>query len=190
MAIAVPDAYAGQGLLFAFAYWAGRIMVGTLMVGGRPRGAAAWLTPYAVSIVITGPLLVAGALTSGVARVVIWAVAAMSDLVAPTVLQSRLRDVRYNAAHLAERFGAFVLIALGESVVEIGASAQPSTACAWPADSPWPPRSRLPPASGGCTSTSLPTQYDTRSPPRPKCRPPPHCSRWQSSLRYSTPASS
>jgi low temperature requirement protein LtrA len=124
MAIAIPDAYNTQGLLFAAAYWGGRIVVGTVMVDHRPRNVQAWVTPYAVSIVVTGPLLVLGALTSGDTRVATWALAAILDLAAPTVLRSKLRNVHYDAAHLAERFGAFVLIALGESVVAIGASAQ------------------------------------------------------------------
>jgi low temperature requirement protein LtrA len=124
MAIAIPDAYTSEGLLFAIAYWVGRIIVGTLMLGRWPRNLAGWLTPYTVSILITGPLLVIGAVTAGMPRVAIWAFAAAIDLAAPTLLQSKLRDVHYDAAHLAERFGAFVLIALGESVVAIGASAQ------------------------------------------------------------------
>jgi low temperature requirement protein LtrA len=124
MAIAIPDAYRTQGILFAGAYWAGRLIVGTLMVGGWRPQMEAMLTPYAVSIIITGPLLVVGALTSGNVRVSLWASAAAIDLAAPTALRSTLSAVHYDAAHLAERFGAFVLIALGESVVAIGASAQ------------------------------------------------------------------
>jgi low temperature requirement protein LtrA len=42
----------------------------------------------------------------------------------PTILRARLRALHLDAGHLTERFGLFVLIALGESVVQIGASAQ------------------------------------------------------------------
>ena len=124
MAIAVPHAYRDEGLLFAAAYWAGRVMVGTLMVGRWPRGAATWLTPYTVSIVITGPLLLAGALTSAGRgrRSGRWR--RRSTWRRRRCCNRDCATCATNAAHLAERFGSFVLIALGESVVAIGASAQ------------------------------------------------------------------
>jgi low temperature requirement protein LtrA len=75
-----------------------------------------------VSMALTGPLLVIGAMTHGDVRVAIWAVAALLDLSTPTLLRSRLQSMRLNPDHLAERFGLFVLIALGESVVAIGGS--------------------------------------------------------------------
>lgn len=42
------------------------------------------------------------------------------------LFRKRLRHIHYVASHLAERFGLFVLIALCESVVAIGLSAQHS----------------------------------------------------------------
>jgi low temperature requirement protein LtrA len=78
-------------------------------------------------MVLTGPLLVVGALTEEHVRVAVWAVAALADLSTPTVLRSRLSRMHYDAGHLAERFGAFVLIALGETVVSVGVTADPET---------------------------------------------------------------
>jgi low temperature requirement protein LtrA len=124
LALAVPDAYGGSGLLFALAYWSGRVVLGAPLLRRGARGAPIPLNPYAVSIVLTGPLLLIGALFHGDVREGVWALAAAMDLSSPTILRSRLRRMRVNAAHLAERFGLFVLIAIGESVVAIGASAQ------------------------------------------------------------------
>jgi low temperature requirement protein LtrA len=59
-------------------------------------------------------------------REAVWLVAALIDLSTPTVLRSRLRMMHFDAAHLTERFGLFVLIALGESVVKIGEPAAAS----------------------------------------------------------------
>jgi low temperature requirement protein LtrA len=83
--------------------------------------------PISVSIAVTGPLLLIGALVHGDARVAVWAVAALIDLSTPAVLRSRLMGMHYDAGHLSERFGTFVLIALGESVVSVVTSADPDT---------------------------------------------------------------
>ena len=123
MALAVPRAYTGLGLLFALAYWAGRIVLGEHMLRGAIRERTLPVNPVSVSMVVTGPLLVIGALLPAGPREVVWGVAAALDLSVPTLARARLRLMHVDAAHLAERFGAFVLIALGESVVAIGVGA-------------------------------------------------------------------
>src|SRR5215212_6614034 len=59
----------------------------------------------------------------GNARAVLWGLAALTDLVTPRLLRSRLAVVRFDTGHLPERFGLFLIIALGESVVQIGVAA-------------------------------------------------------------------
>jgi low temperature requirement protein LtrA len=124
MALAIPGAYGDSGLLYALAYWAGRIVLGTNVVRRAVREGQRPLNPYTVSMAVTGPLLVVGALAHGGLREGLWAIAAVGDLSSPTILQARLSGIHLDAGHLAERFGGFVLIALGESVVAVGASAQ------------------------------------------------------------------
>jgi low temperature requirement protein LtrA len=121
MAVALPDAYGPLGILFAVAYWVGRIALATALLHWPRRPTL--LHPYLVSVLLTGPLLVVGALLPEGPRLVVWAVAAAIDLAGPTLLRSRIRAMHVDAPHLAERFGLLVLIALGESVVAIGASA-------------------------------------------------------------------
>jgi low temperature requirement protein LtrA len=123
MAMSLPEAYGRLGLLFAFSYWLGRLVIGVGMVHAAVRGHTWPVNPYTVSIAITGPMLIVGALVHGDAREVIWGVAALIDLSTPTVLRRFLRVIHYDAGHLTERFGLFVLIALGESVVSVGTSA-------------------------------------------------------------------
>jgi low temperature requirement protein LtrA len=82
-------------------------------------------TPWGVSIAVTGPLLVLGGLVHGTAREAIWGLAAALDLATPTLFQRRLRRMHIDADHLAERFGLFLLIALGESVVAVTTSTDP-----------------------------------------------------------------
>jgi low temperature requirement protein LtrA len=123
MALSVPRAFGGLGLLFALSYWLGRIVLGAPLLRRASRGMSVPVNPYSISMAFTGPLLVAGALLHGPAREALWGVAAVLDLSTPTILRSRLRNMHVDPGHLAERFGAFVLIALGESVVAIGATA-------------------------------------------------------------------
>jgi low temperature requirement protein LtrA len=125
MALAVPAAYAESALLYAGAYWLGRLVLGSVLVVEALRGRRLPVNPHLVSAVLTGPLLVSGALVHGHARELAWGVAAVIELASVTVLRSRLSRLHFDASHLSERFGLFVLIALGESVVAIGASASP-----------------------------------------------------------------
>jgi low temperature requirement protein LtrA len=120
MALAVPQAYGSRALLLACSYLAARWLLGIVLY----RRSYGDVNPVTVSMAVTGPLLVVGALVHGSARESVWAAAALIDLSTPAVLARRLRTMHFDAPHLAERFGSFVLIALGESVVAIGASAQ------------------------------------------------------------------
>jgi low temperature requirement protein LtrA len=123
MALALPQAYGRLGLLYALAYWVGRLVLGIALVMASARTRVIPLNPYTVSMVLTGPMLVAGSFAHGDAREAVWAVAALIDLSTPTVLRPQLRRMHLDAGHLAERFGLFVLIALGESVVAVGTAA-------------------------------------------------------------------
>jgi len=122
MALALPDVYGHDGMVFAAAYWAGRLVLGIPLVRRSGRGVALPVNGYSVSMLLTGPLLVVGALVHGPAREAVWGAAAVVDLATPTALRARLQNLHFDAAHLAERFGLFVLIALGESVVVVGTS--------------------------------------------------------------------
>ncbi len=117
MAFAVPHAYDNRGLLFALAYWAARIGYGVFVFRGQLR----YVQPFSVSIFLTGPLLVLGAVFDGPAREILWLAGALIDLAMPSLLRRRLATMHFDAGHLTERFGLFVLIALGESVVAVGA---------------------------------------------------------------------
>lgn len=53
------------------------------------------------------------------AREILWAAAAVLDLSTPRIFRRRMAAMRLDAGHLAERFGLFVLIALGELIVSV-----------------------------------------------------------------------
>jgi low temperature requirement protein LtrA len=117
LAMATPDAYGSRGLLFGASYLAIRLVLAGLFFHGRRWS----LHPFAVSAGTAGPLILLGGLVHGHARVALWAVAGLCDLAIPTLLRARVASTRFHAAHLPERYGILVLIALGESIVAIGA---------------------------------------------------------------------
>ncbi|MFF2351663.1 low temperature requirement protein A [Kitasatospora sp. NPDC058115] len=119
MALAVPGAYGSRGVLLGAGYWAARVVLLLLLV----RVPGVWRGPYGVGVLVSGPLLVVGGLLPEGPRVWLWALAALCDLSAPLVFRRRLADVSYHPAHMPERFALFLLVALGESIVGIGATA-------------------------------------------------------------------
>lgn len=124
MSVAIPQAYGGRGLLFAGAYCVLRLVLWAAM-RRQPANDGLRLT-FAVSLFVSSPLFVLGALSSGGWRTAAWAAAALIEVLGPTLLRRRLTQVRFETAHLPERFGLFLIIALGETVVAIGVQASAS----------------------------------------------------------------
>jgi low temperature requirement protein LtrA len=120
MALAIPGAYGDRGVLFGAAYLFLRLVLGVLVFRDW-RGLA--LNSFTVGAFVTGPLLLVGGFAHGTPRLVLWGLAAVTDLVTPRLLRSRLAVVRFDTGHLPERFGLFLIIAMGESVVQIGVAA-------------------------------------------------------------------
>jgi low temperature requirement protein LtrA len=119
MAVALPAAYTTRGALFGAAYVALRVILAALYFRGRR---ITLITPL-VAACVSGPLMLAGGLVPTPTRTLLWGLAALVDLATPRILRRRLTRVAFDASHLAERFGLFLLIALGESVADIGAAA-------------------------------------------------------------------
>jgi low temperature requirement protein LtrA len=132
MAVAIPDAFGGRALLFAGSYVAIQIGRHTFLtfVAARPgtverQRAAAIL----VWFLVAGTLWIAGAIATGPSRTALWLAALAIDYAAPLTTfwipgRPRLRQDVWDvgSAHFAERFQLFVIIALGESIVAIGAT--------------------------------------------------------------------
>jgi low temperature requirement protein LtrA len=120
MAMATTQAYGSRGLLFGISYLMLRVILAALVF----RGPRLTLNAFSVALLVTGPLLTIGGLVGDPdLRLAIWGLAALVDLGAPALLRRRLALVRYEASHLPERFGLFLIIALGESIVGIGMGA-------------------------------------------------------------------
>jgi low temperature requirement protein LtrA len=79
--------------------------------------------------VVVGVIWIAGALVEGTGRYVLWLIALALDYFAPLVTyrvpgRRRLPPETWNVGteHFAERFGLFIILALGESIVITGAT--------------------------------------------------------------------
>jgi low temperature requirement protein LtrA len=118
MSIAVPDAYGQRGPVFGFSYLAIRALLAWAML--RRGFFSDRINPYLISAIVSAPLIVVGSFTPLPARGWIWLAAATIELATPTLLRHRLDGLHFDAAHLPERFGLFVIIALGEVLVGVG----------------------------------------------------------------------
>jgi low temperature requirement protein LtrA len=123
LSLAVPGAFGGDGLTFGVAY----LVVRALHLGGYAivaRGDAQMRGVIARIASTTLPaslLLVAAGALDGRLRVLCW-IAALAVDYGGLALRGT-QDWRVEPAHFAERHAGIVIIALGESIVSIGAGA-------------------------------------------------------------------
>jgi low temperature requirement protein LtrA len=119
-ALAVPEAFGDDALLFAVAYAAARwlhIFIFAEANDDVDTGQA--IVRLSWTALPTPLLLILAALLGGTAQTAIWIVALAIDLAGPFVFG--VRGFQVSAGHFSERFGLILIIALGESIVAIGA---------------------------------------------------------------------
>jgi low temperature requirement protein LtrA len=130
MSAALPTAFTTSGLIVGSAYLLMQVGRSTFTVLGL-RGSAlrrnferilAWC-------VVSGLLALAGGLIHGNGRDLVWTGAVVVDVLGgavgfytPGLGRSRTADWTIEGGHFAERCQAFILIAIGESIVIIGAT--------------------------------------------------------------------
>jgi low temperature requirement protein LtrA len=130
MSAALPAAFSARGLAVGVAYAVmqiGRSVFAVVALRGRPlqrnfQRILSWC-------LLSGALAVLGGVAGGNARAALWVAAVAVDLLGGTVGfytpglgRSTTREWTIEGGHFAERCQAFMLIALGESIVAIGAT--------------------------------------------------------------------
>ena len=130
MSAALPAAFSARGLAVGVAYAVmqiGRSVFAVVALRDRPlqrnfQRILSWC-------LISGALAVLGGIAGGNARAALWVAAVAVDLLGGTVGfytpglgRSTTREWTIEGGHFAERCQAFMLIALGESIVVIGAT--------------------------------------------------------------------
>jgi low temperature requirement protein LtrA len=120
-ALCVPRAFGADALLFACAYAAARTAhIALFMLASRDDAALRHsVLGLAVSTAIGVGLLVAASFASGTPQLGIWGLALLLDVGAPFLFGAD--GWKLVPGHFAERHGAIIIIALGESIVAIGA---------------------------------------------------------------------
>ena len=124
VALAIPEAFGEDALIFAVAYGFVRAMqVALLVIAGRDDPALRHsATGLVFSTAIGVGLLTAAAFADGTLQGALWAIALTLDVGGPLVIDSS--GWRLMPEHFAERHGLIVIIALGESIVAIGVGAE------------------------------------------------------------------
>jgi low temperature requirement protein LtrA len=132
MAIAIPEAFGDKALLFAGSYVAiqvGRHVFLTFVAADAGTIERVRAGRILIWFLAAGVLWIAGGLTDGSTRTVLWLAALALDYAAPVVtfwvpglprLGPEAWDV--GTGHFAERFQLFIIIALGETIVITGAT--------------------------------------------------------------------
>jgi low temperature requirement protein LtrA len=123
VALAVPGAFGTEAVLFGVAYLLVRLLnlgLAALAAGRDPdvRGA---LERFAPAAMLSPVLLLGAGFVAGPARGALWVVALAVPYAG--VPLGRGQGWSVSPAHVAERHGLIVLIALGESIVAIGVGA-------------------------------------------------------------------
>ncbi len=120
VALAIPDSFGDDGVLFGVAHLIVRVLHLVLYAAvgrGDPELRRALLRVAPTELTAAVLLLTAG-LVHGEARLALWVVAIAVDYTAPFVAD--LRGWYIAPEHFAERHGLVMLVALGESVIAIG----------------------------------------------------------------------
>jgi low temperature requirement protein LtrA len=132
LSTSIPKAFDERGLWFAIAYAAMQVGKTIFLWLSTPASRqrirmnairiAAWLSLSAV-------FWIAGGIADGPSRLALWAVALVIEYISPAVRfwiprygASSVADWMIEGGHMAERCGLFIIVALGESIVVIGAT--------------------------------------------------------------------
>jgi low temperature requirement protein LtrA len=125
--LAVPDAFGGEGVVFALGYIAVRLLHAALFMVAARRDQDAALARNVMTLVASmvpgGGLILLGAVAfDGTTRDLLWVAAVLLDY-GIVIGFGDIGSWRVHAEHFAERFALVMIIAFGESIVAIGIGA-------------------------------------------------------------------
>jgi low temperature requirement protein LtrA len=132
LSCSIPRAFEDRGLVFALAYVSMQVGRTGFMLWALKRHDPANFRNFTrifIWFLAAAPFWIAGALVDGPARLWIWTLALAVEYTAPAVNfrvpglgRSSTTEWQIEGAHLAERCGLFIIIALGESILITGAT--------------------------------------------------------------------
>jgi low temperature requirement protein LtrA len=125
VSLSIPDAFGDRGVLFGCAYFFVRAMQLVLYVRNTPGAAEERdlqaILKLAPGFLLGSALLIVAGLLDGGAQASVWILAILIDWTTPLLFGTE--EFHLDPVHFAERHGLIVMIALGESILAIGAAA-------------------------------------------------------------------
>ena len=131
MTMSIPKAFGDRGLIFALAFVAiqlGRSLFTAWAMRGHPFQSRNFIR-ISAWFATSGVLWIAGGLAGGGARLALWGGALALEYVSPALGfwtpgmgRARAEEWDVEGGHLAERCALFTIIALGESILVMGAT--------------------------------------------------------------------
>jgi low temperature requirement protein LtrA len=123
VALSLPEAFGDHAITFAVAYGVVRAAhIALFVLASRDdRALRQSVAGLAAGTALGVGILIIGAVIGGATQEVLWAIALLLDMAEPFFFGSE--GWRLVPAHFAERHGLIIIIALGESIVAIGAGA-------------------------------------------------------------------
>ena len=131
MSASIPDAFNGRGFGFVLPYVAIQVGRSLFMIWATRQERRVTLTFQRITawFAMSAALWVAGALSHADARVAFWIAALVIEYLGPSMGywiprlgRAMASDWNVEGAHMAERCGLFIIIALGESLLVTGAT--------------------------------------------------------------------
>ncbi|MVU83071.1 low temperature requirement protein A [Nocardia sp. ET3-3] len=120
IAIAIPDAFHGTGLVFGIGYIVVSAVHTLMFAKAGGAGASSAMLRLGPLNTLSAGLVLAGGIAHGSARSILWGLAIVVQIITPYL--HRIEGFTVRPSHFCERHGLVVIIALGESVVAIGAN--------------------------------------------------------------------
>jgi low temperature requirement protein LtrA len=125
VSLSIPEAFGDRGILFGCAYFFVRAMHLVLYMRNTRREGDTYnleaIGRLAPGLLLGSALLIFAGLLDGGARTSVWIIAILVDWSTPLLFGSS--GFHIHPRHFAERYGLIVIIALGESLLAIGAAA-------------------------------------------------------------------
>jgi low temperature requirement protein LtrA len=123
VALAVPNAFGDDGILFGVAYFSVRLLHLVLfaLAARGDRDMLGSVLRLGIGSTIGPALIIVAGFTDGGAQAALWTIALTLDYLGGAFSSG---GWRVSPAHFAERHGLIIIIALGESIVAIGVGAR------------------------------------------------------------------
>ena len=121
IALAVPDAYGGEGLAFGIGYVGVVVLHAAMYARGTSLSEVRAILRIVPFNLAAAGLVLVGGMLGGDAQWILWALAALLVWLTPWL--TPMEGFVIAPEHFVERHGLVVIVALGESIVVIGAAA-------------------------------------------------------------------